>query len=165
MKQVLLAINGEQPTFSVFQYAVDLCKRIDAKLSILQFLNEQKYKTNFSSTKKKVKRIGRFLENSFADIALAEEGSLFTTGETSDDVTSPLQKLLAAHKNLSLHRVAFCGGNPEKDLPEFIEEHQGIVLTIFDPTEDSPGSPSTVPVQIKKLKKKIDVPFVIVHPA
>jgi len=54
MKQVLLAIDGDIPTDSVFQYAVGLCRRIQAQLNILQFVKKKSLTQCISSTKKKV---------------------------------------------------------------------------------------------------------------
>ena len=162
MKQVLLAIDGNIPTDSVFQYAVDLCGRIQAQLNILQFIKKEGLNRCLSSTKKKVGRLGKLLENSFAGIAFAEEGVAHMAGEFLPDVSDSLRELIKrGHAEISLE-VTVSSGKPEKELSNYIDDHQDIVLTIFDPSRDQPMEAGNSLLTIDTMKKNLSVPLVVV---
>ena len=161
MKQVLLAINGDNPTTAVFNYAVDLCTRIRAELNILQFLKERRLTEYLLSTKKKVRCVGRLLEDSFAGVAFAEEGMPDMADEILSGASEPLKKLISNKAGMSFE-IALINGSPETDLESYIENHHDIILTIFDPSTDSSDPPGRNRVNIEQIKKKLSVPLVIV---
>lgn len=162
MKQILLAIDGNIPTDSVFQYAVGLCRRIQADLNILQFVKEERLTRCLSATKKKVGRLGKLLEDSFAEVAFAEEGLPMMGKEFSPQVSDSLNELIkAGHARVALE-VTASNSSPEKDLPHYIDDHQDIVLAIFDPSTDQPGRTGHSLSTIETIKKKLRIPLVVV---
>lgn len=162
MKQVLLAIDGDIPTDSVFQYAVGLCRRIQAQLNILQFVKKKSFTRCISSTKKKVGQLGKLLEDSFAGVAFAEEGVAYMADEFLPDVSDSLRELIKSdHAGISLE-VIVSSGSPEKELSNYIDDHQDIVLTIFDPSRDKPIKAGHSRLIIEAIKKKLSVPLVVV---
>ncbi len=164
MKQVLLAINGDIPTNSVFQYAVSLCTRISADLKILQFIGGRKLTQCLSSTKKKVRSIGHFLEDSFAGIAFAEHGEFYMADEILSGVSEPLKEMLTLNDSCVSFTVILSDGEPETDLSRYIEENRDIVLTIFDPSVDTPVQPGLNLAIIDQIKQNLSVPLVVVSP-
>ena len=105
MKQVLLAINGDIPTNLVFQYSVGLCKRMKAELNILQFMQNRKLTHCIFSTKKRVGRLGKFLEDSFAGVAFAEQDVFYMADEFLSGVSDPLKDLINFNKTDTLHLI------------------------------------------------------------
>ena len=162
MKQVLLAINGDIPTSAVFHYSVGLCKRINAELNILQFVKEEKLAQCISNTKKRVKRLGKLLEDSFAGIAFAEEGLPEMASEFLSEISGPLKELIKVNPpGLSL-KVAVSNGNPEIELSNYIDKHQDIILTVFDPSGDQQNLPKHSLALIERIRRKLGVPLVVV---
>ena len=162
MKQVLLAINGDIPTNSAFLYSVDLCKRISAELNILQFIKDRKLTQRLTTTKKRVGRLGRFLEDSFAGVAFAEEGAFYLADEFLSGVSDPLKQLIKVNESGVSFKVALSHGNPETDLLNYIDNHQEIVLTVFDPSTNMRNHPRQYLAIMEQIKKKLCVPLVVV---
>ncbi len=163
MKQVLLAIDGNIPTDSVFQYAVGLCRRIQAELNILQFIKTESLTQCISATQKKVGRLGKLLEDSFAGIAFAEEGVPHLAGEFLPDVSDSLKKLIKGNPDSGVYyKASASSGTPEKELFNYIDDHQDIVLTIFDPSTDPRSKTGRSFTTIETIKKKLRIPLVVV---
>jgi len=158
----LLAINGEIPTKTVFQYSVDLCVRIRAELNILQFIKDGNFTRRLKESKKKVSRLGNFLENSFAGVAFAEEGAFSMADEMLSGISDPLKKLINSNKTSVPCQVGFSHGHLETELSGYIDLHQDIVLTIFDPATDVRKHPRKYLATMEQIKNKLCVPLVIV---
>ncbi len=161
MKQVLLAINGDIPTNSVFQYSVDFCKRISAELNILQFIQNRKITHCISSTKNRVGRLGKFLEAYFAGAAFAEQGVFYMADEFLSGVSDPLRDLIKFNKIGVPFKVTLSNGDPETELSSYIDNHRKIVLMIFDPSKDMENQPKKYLATVEQIKKKLYVPLVV----
>ncbi len=133
MKQILLAINGNSPTALAFQYAVDLCKRIKAELKVLQFIR-----------KKRVERCLSHPNNTIPSLCVKE------LQPRSQKAGVPFQ-------------ISLCAGELEKELPEYIDNHQEIVLTIFDSSSGRQISTPPGKKSLRRIKKNIPVPLVIIR--
>jgi len=153
MKRVLLTINGKIPTKSVFQYSVGLCKMIHAELTILQFI---------SSTRRRVGHLGKFLENSFAGVAFAEQGVHSMAMEFMPGISNPLKEMIELKEMEMPFKVGLSRGNPETELSNYIENHQEIILTVFDPSKDSKKNPKYQLEMIEQIKKRLCIPLVMV---
>jgi len=162
MKQVLLAINGDIPTNSVFQYSVGLCKRMKAELNILQFIQNRKLNHCISATKKKVGRLGKFLEDSFAEVAFAEQDVFYRADEFLSGVSDPLKDLVNFNKTEVPFKVTLTSGDPGTELSSYIDNHQEIVLTIFDPSKDVQNQPKQCLATVEQIRNKLYVPLVVV---
>lgn len=162
MKQILLAINGDIPTKTVFRYSVDLCNRIRAELNILQFIQNGNLTRRLANTHKKVGRLGKFLEDSFAGVAFAEEGAFSMADEMVSGISDPLRKLIRNNQTGVPVKVALSHGRLETELSNYIERHQDIVLAIFDPATDVQKHPRQYLSTMEQIKRKLCVPLVIV---
>jgi len=162
MKRVLLAINGDIPNKSAFQYAIGLCSRISAELNIVQFIKAKKMARCIRTTRNKVRQLGRVLEDSFAGAAFAEEGAFDAADEILNNVSNPLRELIEHNTANVSFKVAVSNGDPETDLTNYIEDHQQVVLTIFDPSKDKADPSGNYRTMIEHMKKKLCVPLVVV---
>ncbi|MFH1153844.1 MAG: hypothetical protein V1793_08510 [Pseudomonadota bacterium] len=162
MKQVLLAIDGDIPTNPIFQYSVGLCKRIRAELSILQFTRGRKLAQCISTTKKGVGRLGKFLEDSFAGIAFAEEGAFCIADEFLSGASTPLKELIKSNKDDVAFKVVLSDGEPETEISNYIENHQDIVLMVFDPSKDIRSTSKQYLKTVERIKKNLCIPMVVV---
>ena len=64
MEKVLLAVDGAKVSRRVLDYSLELCRRIKAGLDVLHIINDTKYIEIFEKQRKKMKRIGKYLEAS-----------------------------------------------------------------------------------------------------
>jgi hypothetical protein len=161
MKQVLLAINGQTPSKRAFWYAVELSKRIRAELSILRFIEKGILIKHLKATRKKAAHISRFLEDTFADAALAEEGITLDAEKVLADVSDPLKDLLAEGKADVALKLTVSGGDPEDGLDRFVESHHDVVLTILDSSKTA-EPPEKNKARMEKLKHRLGVPLVVI---
>ncbi|MDH3567158.1 MAG: universal stress protein, partial [Desulfobacteraceae bacterium] len=74
MEKVLLAIDGMTPDRKAFRYAVALCKRIRAELSIFQIIRPQYYREYKKKILKKGLFARTFVEGSMVAATFAEAG-------------------------------------------------------------------------------------------
>ena len=163
MKQILLVINGESATNSSFQYAVDLCKKIKAELSILQFVNKKSVERCITETSKGIKAVGKRLENTFAAAAFMEEGDNDTANQILSSPTPSVMELLPKSKKAGVPvRVSLSDNAPEKELPIYIDNHQDIVLTIYDSSPGQASSASRGKDPLKRIKNRLPVPLVVI---
>lgn len=162
MKKVLLAINGDTPTQTIFRYAVDLCRRMKADLDIIQFIKEKKIPGCISSTRKKMESLNRIMEDSFAGIAFAEENFRDEGIEIATGISPPLKHLIEQDKPDVLKQVTLGDGDLETELSGYIENRKNIVLTIFDPSSESRKRRLKNRIKIKLLRQKLCVPVVVV---
>ena len=146
MKQILLAIDGEEPSQPVFQYAADLCRQIRAELCILQFTREKQ---------------ARQARNPRA----CEDRMGFSSAPARLDngtVSAPLKHLLKTAGPAVPFRVALSPGSIENGLSDYIDTHHDVILTVYDPAQD-PASHWAA--RINAIKGKLGVPLVIVRAA
>lgn len=179
MKQILLAISRETPSRKAFSYALDLSRKIRAELGILRFMEKRGLAEHFPVSREKAARLGRFLEDSFADVALAEEGmetvrsrtakisgqkpSISTSPGEGRSQTDPLRKLLTADDPEIRPECAAAETDTDTDLTRFVDTHRDVVLTILD-SPDEGRSPAQAKARIKKLKRTLGVPLVVIKP-
>jgi hypothetical protein len=163
MKQVLLTIDGNIPTHTVFRYAVALCKRISAELSILQFIKSRNFEGYLSKTKKSVFRVGKYLENSFAAVTYAEAGEHGTANEMLSEAYGLMQELLPESEQAGVpFQMSFCSGKPDQKIPDYVDNHQDIILTIFDYAKGKNGLNKSDSTTIERIKRKLVVPLVVI---
>lgn len=162
MKKVLLAINGDTPTKTIFRYAVDLCRRMKADLDIIQIIKEKRITDCISSTKKKVESFNRAMEDSFAGVAFAEENFQAEGVEITTGISPPLKHLIEQDKPEVLKQVTLGNGDLETELSIYIENRKNVVLTIFDPSSEERKRRLKNRFKIKLLRKKLCVPLVVV---
>jgi hypothetical protein len=162
MKQILLTINGSIPTNSVFQYSVGLCKRLQTQLNILQFVKDTSLQQCNSSTRSRVERLGKFLENSFVGVAFAEQGAFGMADDFLPGTSDSLKNLIKTNKIEIPFKVGLGSGNLKAELFNYVENHQKIILTIFDPAKDTQNDPKQQLEMINEIKKNLCVPLVVV---
>ena len=162
MKQVLLVIDGETVTNAAFQYAVDLCKRMKAELGILQFMRKKCVDKCISDTGRGLKNLGRKLEATFAAAAFMEEGDDNTAREILSKPSPAVMKLLPRSKKAGVPcNICLSDEEPETELPEYVDNHQNIVLTILDSSRNASTSQRNG-ADLKTMKKKLPVPLAVV---
>lgn len=173
MKQILLAIDGNVPSRPIFKYAADLCKHISARLCILQFIKNRKYRSLGADYAYYIhdgrnnginNSIDNGVNNRVGTIANIETEGLDMSGQGDNHlggISGPLKKMLKNPNCPVPYSVALSAGSPENVLSGYVDSHHDIVLAVFDPSHDHAPAFS----RIKELKERLGVPLVVVDPA
>ena len=167
MKQVLLTIDGMTPDQKAFQYAVALCKRIKAELSIFQIIRPQYYRKYMEKIRKNTFLARTFIKSSMVAATFAEAGEHETALEIMDEASKEMKRLMSESEKSGVHcHFSMKSGNPEKEIIDYVNKHRNVVLTIYDAANR--GSDKNVNVSEKehvlgKIKKNLSIPLVTIH--
>lgn len=167
MKKVLLAIDGMTPDRKAFRYAVALCKRIRAELSIFQIIRPQYYREYKKKIRKKGLLARTFVEGSMVAATFAEAGEHETALDIMAEVSKEIRRLLQESEEAGVHcHFSIKSGNPEKEIVNYVNDHRNVVLTIYDVSDqgaDQNASISEKKNTLAKITKRLSVPLVTVH--
>jgi hypothetical protein len=165
MKNVLLTIDGVTPDQKVFHYAVSLCKRISAELSIFQIIRPRYYRKYKNMIRKNALIAKKVVESSMAAAAFAEAGEYETALDMMAEGSKQIEHLLQESEKAGVHcRFSMTSGNPEKEIVEYVNGHRDVILTIYDAFGG--GGPVDIfekKSTLAKIKRDLAVPVVTVH--
>ncbi len=181
MKKVLLAVEGMLPDQHVLNYAARLCRRIRAELNILHIIDPGIHADCLKDLNRKAHLARNVFENAMMAAAFAETGEFDTARSISDKADAQVRQMLSDEDKSGIrYRVRVKPGEPEREIPEYVQKNRGIVLAIYDDAAaeqrrhagespgDGAGEPGTRdrPVRRRRLKasalqKKLQVPLVI----
>ena len=165
MKKVLLTIDGMTPDQKAFHYAVSLCKRISAELSIFQIIRPRYYRKYMKKIRKNALIAKKVVESTMAAAAFAEAGEHETALDMMAEGSKQIEHLLQESEKAGIHcRFSMTSGNPEKEIVEYVNGHRDVILTIYDAF----GGSGTVDMfekksTLAKIKRDLAVPVVTVH--
>jgi len=167
MKQVLLTIDGMTPDQKAFHYAVALCMRIKAELSIFQVIRPRYYRKSMEKIRKKAFFAKKFMEGSMVAATFAEAGEHETALDIMAEASKEIKRLMSESEKSGVHcRFSMTSGNPEKEIIDYVNEHRNVVLTIYDAAKqdaDQNGIVSEKEYVLAKIKKNLSIPLVTVH--
>ena len=167
MKNVLLAIDGMTPDQKAFHYAVALCKRIRAELSIFQIIRPRYYREYKKKIRKKGLLARTFFEGSMVAATFAEAGEHETALDIMAEASKEIKRLLSESKKSGVHcHFSMKSGNPEKEIIDYVNEHRNVVLTIYDASNQGAEQNGNVYEKehvLAKIKKNLSIPLVTVH--
>jgi nucleotide-binding universal stress UspA family protein len=165
MKKVLLTIDGMTPDQKAFHYAVALCKRIRAELSIFQIIRPRYYRKYIKKIRKNALLAKNVMENAMVAATFAEAGEHETALDMMAEGSMQIEHLLQESEKAGVHcRFSMTSGNPEKEIVGYVNDHRDVILTIYDAfgvsgTADIFEKKST----LAKIKRDLCVPVVTVH--
>jgi len=167
MEKVLLAIDGMTPDRKVFRYAVALCKRIRAELSIFQIIRPQYFQEYKKGIRKKGLLVRKFFEGSMVAATFAEAGEPETALDIMGEATKEIRRLLQESEDAGVQcHFSIQSGNPEKEIVNYVNDHRNIVLTIYDTTDQGANQNDNISETehvFAKIKKNLSVPLVRVR--
>jgi hypothetical protein len=134
MQKVLLAINGISPSRKVFNYAVQLCRRLKAELCVLQVIEPRRYGECFKAIRGKACRAKHFLEGSMTAVTFAEAGEHETARDVMVEAGKNMNALLPETKKAGVlcHVTTKKSGWPSNEIVRYAMEHRDVVLTVYD---------------------------------
>jgi nucleotide-binding universal stress UspA family protein len=167
MEKVLLAIDGMTPDRKAFRYAVALCKRIRAELSIFQIIRPQVYR----EYKKRIRRKGllarKFFEGSMVAATFAEAGEHETALDMMAEASKEIRRLLQESEEAGVHcHFSIKSGNPEQEIVNYVNDHRNVVLTIYDVSDPDVNRTANISIKkntLAKITKGLSVPLVMVQ--
>jgi nucleotide-binding universal stress UspA family protein len=166
MEKVLLAIDGMTPDRKAFRYAVSLCKRIRAELSIFQIIRPQYYREYKKKIRKKGLFARKFIEGSMVAATFAEAGEHETALDIMAEVSKEIRRLLQESEEAGVHcHFSITSGNPEKEIVNYVNDHRNVVLTIYDVSNPdvNEAANSIKKNTLERITKGLSVPLVMVQ--
>ncbi len=167
MEKVLLAIDGMTPNRKAFRYAVELCKRIRAELSIFQIIRPQYYREYKKKIRKKSLLARKFVEGSMMAATFAEAGEHETALDIMAEASKEIKSLLKESEEAGVHyHFSMKSGNPEKEIVSYVNDHRNVVLTIYDVSDQGADQNANISEKknaLAKITKGLSVPLVTVH--
>jgi len=167
MEKVLLAIDGMTPDRKVSRYAVALCKRIRAELSIFQIIRPQVFQEYKKGIRKKGLLVRKFFEGSTVAATFAEAGEPETALDIMGEVSKEIRRLLQESKDAGVQcDFSIRSGNPEKEIINYVKDHRNVILTIYDTADQGANQNDNISETehvLEKIKKSLSVPLVRVR--
>jgi nucleotide-binding universal stress UspA family protein len=167
MEKVLLAIDGITPDRKAFRYAVALCERIRAELSIFQIIRPQYYREYKKKIRKKGLLARTFVEGSMVAATFAEAGEHETALDMMAETSKKIRDLLQESEEAGVHcHFSIKSGNPEKEIINYVNNHRNVVLTIYDVSDhdvDEVANISKKKSTLARIRKDLSVPLVMVQ--
>ena len=167
MEKVLLAIDGMTPDRKAFRYAIALCKRIRAELSIFQIIRPQYYREYKKKIRKKGLFVRKFVEGSMVAATFAEAGEHETALDIMAEVSKEIRRLLQESEEAGVHcHFSITSGNPEKEIIDYVNDHRNVVLTIYDVSNQSADQNANISKKkstLARIRKDLSVPLVMVQ--
>ena len=167
MEKVLLAIDGMTPDQKAFRYAIALCKRIRAELSIFQIIRPQYYREYKKKIRKKGLFVRKFVEGSMVAATFAEAGEHETALDMMAETSKKIRDLLQESEEAGVHcHFSIKSGNPEKEIINYVNNHRNVVLTIYDVSDhdvDEVANISKKKSTLARIRKDLSVPLVMVQ--
>ena len=167
MKKILLAIDGMTPDRKAFSYAVALCKRIRAELSIFQIIRPRYYREYIKKVRKKALLARKYVEGSMVAATFAEAGEHEAALDIMGEASKKIKHFLQESEKAGVHyHFSIKSGNPEKEIINYVNEHRDVILTIYDAFDQDVNRSANISKKKKtlaKIKKYLSVPLVTVH--
>ncbi|MCF8045734.1 MAG: universal stress protein [Desulfarculaceae bacterium] len=157
MGKVLLAVNGAAPSAKVFRYALDLCGKIRAGLSVLQIIDAAEYARSFE---KRSHGAGKAFETAFMAAAFAESGEHEYAKTLMKKAEKNAQELIPQSRKAGVDCTVSLGtGKVDKEILHFVDHHPEIVLTVLDSGDEIEASSRNN--LAARIKKRLGVPLVL----
>ena len=166
MQKILLAIDGITPDKKALYYAVELCKRIQAELAVLEIISYRNYFRYIKSWGDRVNQARKYVENSMVAVTFAEAGNHEMAKALQEEAQKKFSQLLPESERDAVHcHLSMKSGSPDKEIVRYVNDHRDIVLTIYDTLEhetaEKAGERKTKPVS-RRIRQQLLTPLVVV---
>ena len=166
MQRILLAIDGITPNKKALYYAVELCKRIKAELSVLEVISPRNYFRYIKNLGERVNQARKYVEDSMVAVTFAEAGDHEMAKALQEEAQRKISQLLPESERDAVHyRLSMKSGSPDKEIVRYVNNHRDIVLTIYDTPEEATGETAgerktnSVP---RRIREQLLTPLVVV---
>jgi hypothetical protein len=169
MKTVLFATDHIPPDPKALDYALALCKRLAARLEVLQILQSPADGTRSRRLHRTAKQgADRTMDTVRSDRPPAEDHATESNADVpfQFETVDQLQRLYSDHPSTHIdYRFEIAHGTAGAAIEQYVRSHRDIVLTVFDPRSEryfaaAPGKTDR-PVR-KKAMPRLAVPLVLV---
>ena len=172
MQKILLAIDGMFPNKQMVDYAVDLCRRIRAELSILHIIDTAGCGDHLKKFQQQVQQARDRFENSMMAATFAETGDQDTAKALMDRASTNFSRLISKEERETVdYRVTIKAGGTDRTIVNHVRRNRDIVLAIYDGSgrseteEEARGGTETCCSQSQqiadRLQKQLSVPLVV----
>ena len=165
MKKILLAIEGVDPDRSTFDYAVSLCKRMRARLEILQILSPRTYKNYLQKVKKGARHAKNLIEDAMVAVTFAEAGQHDIVEQMKIQACKNIDHLMPPPEREGIeYHLMLKPGNPDDEIVRYVSDHRDVVLTIYDACgikDEQEYRPQKKRNKIPQIAEKLPTPLVL----
>jgi nucleotide-binding universal stress UspA family protein len=165
MKTVLLAIAGETPSRQALEYAIELCEKMKARLSILQVISVGKRKLSKSVLGAKMDNILKMFEKSMLEITFAESGETYEPPKLLQEIQN--KGYLESENGTArviLKDLKVVPGKISKEISGYIRDHREIVLAVYDDAAEPINRKKKMGRGVpSRIIENIKVPMVTIH--
>ena len=164
MEKVLLAIDGIHPDQKAFGYALQLCRRIKAELSIFQIIRPQTYRRYLKKIRQNTDQARQYFESAMVAATFAEAGEHETAQEIMAEASAYVSQLLPASQAAGVAcNLTVVAGNPVKEIVKYLRAHRDVVLAIYDAADHATGLVRLQPAVPGRIQHQLSVPLVVVN--
>ena len=167
MKTILLAVEGMNPNQYAIDYALKLCKPVQAGLDILQIIRPRTYAKGLSRIKKKAFRARDIFEDAMVTATYAEAGAPELAETLKNKAIKRCKRLVPAGEQTAVdYHCIVTGDHPDTVLERYVEEHRSVILAIYDSIRCARKKPEPTPTPRNNtfgLLSKLSVPLVLVR--
>jgi hypothetical protein len=167
MKTVLFATDHVPPDPKALDYALALCKRLAARLEVLQILRSP-------ADRKRHRRLRSPAMHGVSRTSKPDTGNRPAAEPHADvplkaEAVDQWQRLHSAHPAAHIdYHVEVAHGTAGDTLEHYVRNHRDIVLTVFDPRSGRYSADSRLPKNRparKEAMPKLAIPLVLVKKA
>ncbi len=167
MKKVLLAIDGITPDQKVFDYALQLCKRIKAELNVFHIINPRNYSEYLKLVRKGTDNARSYFSSAMVAATFAEAGEHETAKEIMSAAQKSYDRLLPESKKEGVKsHFSVKSGAPDKEIVDYVNAHRDIVVAIYDAAgheNEKPKITQKKKTTPRRIRHKLAVPLVVVN--
>lgn len=161
MKTILLAIAGDYPDRPALRYAMDLCAKMKARLSVLQVVSTgKKRRVNEKTVGEKLKYIRKMVEETMMEITFAEYGETYVSQNFQDADKDFQEEMNNADTRVSIADLRVVSGKTSTEITGYLRSHREVILAVYDASgnrKKRPGKRHHIP---RRIFEETKVPFV-----
>lgn len=159
MKTVLLAIAGETPNVNALKYAVDFCKRMKARLSILQIIQSAQKSEGVRYVSKGFDKLMRSMDDTMVRITFAEAGVDLESEDRLRRLCAKTAKYLDKSGAVDIpFEIIVKPGKADRETLGYLQRQRDVIMAVYDPAARG-GKPKGIP---RKILENTKIPLITV---
>ena len=139
MKTILLAVDDKRLDAKAFEFALQLCRRLEAGLDILHIVRPIG-ESGLKKIASKLRLTGKAFEKAMVAATFAEAGMPETAKSMCQEAVETVDRLTPLDTKAPVeYRSLFTEEGSGEVLSRYIGEHRNVVLTVYDSSRTAAG--------------------------
>ena len=170
MKTVLFAVDHMTPDQKSLSYALNLCRRMLAKLDVLHIIQSPENQARYlDSLKSKVRQARDAFENAMVTATYAEAGVPDPESVIKAAAYDQFKRVLPEDTDTGIdYHCVVTGEAADAVIERYVHGHRNVVLAVFDPrprSAESGGKKSSDRTKGRRMMPRLAIPLVRVKNA